>query len=84
MINDLNATSTVDVARAALIAGANKFGVPLNDQTALAKYALANHLGVPLTDEFPFTVNGTNYVGQVWSQAVVYVKIGDWGNVQRT
>ncbi len=84
MINDLNTTPVVDVARAALIAGANKFGVPLNDQTALAKYAIANHLGIPLTDEFPFTANGLNYVGQVWSQAVVYVKVGDWGNVQKT
>ncbi len=84
MINDLGAAPAVDVARAALIAGANKFGVPLNDQTALAKYALANHLGVPLTDEFPFTANGVNYVGQVWSAAVVYVKVGDWSNVQRT
>ncbi len=84
MINDLNTTPGVDVARAALIAGANKFGVPLNDQTALAKYAIANRLGIPLTDEFPFTANGVNYVGQVWSLAVVYVKVGDWGNVQKT
>ncbi len=84
MINDLNAAPVVDVARAALVAGANKFGVPLNDQTALAKYAIANRLGIPLTDEFQFTANGVNYVGQVWSSAVVYVKVGDWGNVQRT
>jgi N-acetyl-anhydromuramyl-L-alanine amidase AmpD len=81
MINDLNVS---DVAHQALIAGANKFGVPLNDQTALAKYALKNHLGVPLTDEFRFAVQGVKYIGQVWSLAVVYVKDGDFNNVMTT
>lgn len=81
MIVDL---SGGDARRAALIAGANKIGVPLNDQSALAKFALQNRLGVPLTDEFQFNVNDAAYLGQVWSQAVVYVKVGDWGNVQRT
>ncbi len=81
MIRDLN-TNTVDVGHQALIAGANKFGIPLNDQAALAKYAIQNHLGIPLTDEYQFTANGTTYVGQVWSKAIVYVKMGDWGNIQ--
>jgi N-acetyl-anhydromuramyl-L-alanine amidase AmpD len=81
MVNDLNVT---DVGHRALLAGANKFGVPLNDQAALANYALQNHLGVPMTDEYQFVVGGVTYVGQVWSLAVVYAKLGDWGNIKTT
>lgn len=81
MIVDL---SGGDARRAALIAGSNKMGVPLNDQSALAKFALSNNLGIPLSDEFQFQVGDVPYLGQVWSLAVVYVKIGDWGNVRRT
>lgn len=81
MVADL---SGGDARRAALIAGANQMGVPLNDQSALAKFALQNNLGIPLSDEFQFAVGGVPYLGQVWSLAVVYVKIGDWGNVRRT
>ncbi len=81
MLADLNGG---DARRAALLAGANKLGIPLNDQSALAKFALQNNLGVPLSDEFQFQVGATPYLAQVWSQAVVYVKIGDWGNPQRT
>lgn len=73
-----------EVARAALIAGANQLGISLNDQAALARYAIQNRLGVPLTNEFQFAVGDNQYVGQVWSQAVVFVKVGDWANVQRT
>lgn len=81
MLADLNGG---DARRAALLAGANKIGVPLNDQSALAKFALQNNLGIPLSDEFPFNVGGVSYIGQVWSSAVVYVKVGDFGNVMRT
>lgn len=81
MIADLNGG---DARRAALIAGSNKIGIPLNDQSALAKFALQNNLGIPLSDEFQFKVGDIPYIGQVWSQAVVYVKVGDFGNVQRT
>jgi N-acetyl-anhydromuramyl-L-alanine amidase AmpD len=81
LIADLNGG---DARRTAFIAGANQLGVALNDQSALAKFALQNNLGVPLSDEFQFNVGDIPYLGQVWSQAVVYVKIGDWGNVRRT
>ncbi len=81
LLADLNGG---DARRAALIAGANKIGVPLNDQSALAKFALQNNLGIPLSDEFQFKVGEVSYIGQVWSQAVVYVKVGDFGNVMRT
>ncbi len=74
--------SMSETAQRALIAGANRFGIPLNDQAALAKYAIQKKLGIPLTDEFKFTVNNVDYVGQVWSQATLYVKVGDWNNVQ--
>jgi len=73
-----------DARRAALVAGANQLGIPLNDQSALAKFALQNRLGIPLSDEFQFKLGDVPYLAQVWSQAVVYVKVGDWGNVQKT
>lgn len=85
MIADLQTgPSGRDARRAALIAGANRMGVPLNDQSALAKFALGSNLGIPLSDEFQFQVDNVPYLGQVWSLAVVYVKMGDWGNVKRT
>lgn len=81
MVADLNGG---DARRVALLTGANKLGIPLNDQSALAKFALANNLGIPLSDEFQFRVGQAAYIGQVWSGAVVYVKVGDFGNVMRT
>src|SRR5581483_2904969 len=80
MIADLAGAGT---PRAALIAGANQFGVPLNDQTGLARYALENRLGIPLTDEFQFKTEGVTYIGQVWSLAVVYVAASG-GPIMRT
>ncbi len=79
MIRDL--TSMPSLPRAALIAGANKFGIPLNDQAALGKFALTNKLGIPLTDEFRFSYQGITYIGQVWSLGVVYAKDGDFAHV---
>ncbi|MBI4788182.1 MAG: N-acetylmuramoyl-L-alanine amidase [Chloroflexi bacterium] len=79
MINDLSALPTQ--ARTALLAGANRFGIPLNDQAALAKFAIANKLGIPLTDEFRFTYQDTVYVGQVWSLGVVYAKDGEFDRI---
>ena len=79
MIQDL--ANLPNLPKTALIQGANKFGVPLNDQTALAKFAIANKLGIPLTDEFRFTYEGMQYVGQVWSLGVVYAKDGQFDRI---
>ncbi len=77
----LDVTRLPSLPRLALISGANKFGVPLNDTTALARFALANKLGIPLTDEFTFYYQDKKYIGQVWSLGVVYVKDGDFDHV---
>lgn len=67
--------------RTALVQGSNKFGVPLNDKAALAQFAMANKLGIPLTDEFRFTYQSVQYIGQVWSLGVVYCKDGEFDRI---
>lgn len=56
--------------------------MPINDTAALYRYAQRKNLGYPQTDEFTFNVGATVYVGQVFNLGIVYVKKGDWGNVQ--
>jgi hypothetical protein len=56
--------------------------MPINTAGALYKFALANNLGYPQTDEFEFPFGADTYVGQVYNLGIVYVKKGDWGNVQ--
>jgi N-acetyl-anhydromuramyl-L-alanine amidase AmpD len=58
--------------------------VPINTDSALYKFALAQNLGYPQTDEYPFTVGTDSYIGQVYNLGIVFVKKGDWGNVQWT
>ena len=62
------------------VAVAHKPWMPINDQSALYKFALRNNLGYPQTDEFEFVVGADTYVGQVYNLGIVYVKKGDWGN----
>jgi hypothetical protein len=54
----------------------------INTQSALYKFAQANNLGNPQTNEFQFPVVSDTYIGQVYNFGIVYVKPGDWGNVQ--
>lgn len=58
--------------------------MPINDQAALYKFAQTKNLGYPQTDEFTVTVNGADYIAQVFNLGIVYVKVGDWGNVKWT
>lgn len=67
---------------AAKIALANTFGIPLNTEAALAKFAVERKLGIPLTDEIEFQWKGETYVGQMWSGGSVFCKKGDFGNIQ--
>jgi hypothetical protein len=71
----------LDLGIAAKVALANTFGVPLNLEAALAKYAVEHNLGIPLTDEMEFQYQGTTYVAQMWSGGAVYCKKGDFGNI---
>jgi hypothetical protein len=56
---------------------------PINTGAALYKYAQAEKMGYPQSDEFPFTADSADYIGQVYSGGIVYVKKGDWGNCHR-
>lgn len=58
--------------------------MPLNSAAALYLFGEQQKLGYPQTDEFPFTFEGVEYVGQVWNLGIVYVKRGDWQNCHWT
>ncbi|OQY84995.1 MAG: hypothetical protein B6D41_14875 [Chloroflexi bacterium UTCFX4] len=70
-----------DLGVAAKIALANTYGIPLNTEAALAKFAIEKKLGIPLTDEIEFQWQGASYVGQMWSGGAVFCKQGDFGNI---
>ena len=72
------ATSVQD----AILAAAKKLTwMPINTDGALYKFAQKQNLGYPQTDEFEFAYSNAVYVGQVYNLGIVYVKKGDWGNV---
>lgn len=56
--------------------------MPINTGAALYTFAQENKLGYPQTDEFRFTFNAVQYIGQVFNEGIVYVKDGDWANVK--
>jgi len=59
----------------------NASGIPWNPMAAFPKYAREHDLGNPQTEEFDFAYKGINYRGQGFSGAIVYCKVGDWGNL---
>jgi hypothetical protein len=72
-----------DPVATAVATEAKKFTwMPINTDAALYKFAQANNLGYPQTDEFTFTHDNADYLGQVFNRGIVFVKKGDWGNVQ--
>jgi hypothetical protein len=70
------------VATAAIAKAKTLTWMPTNDQAALYRFAQQNNLGYPQTDKFAFACNNESYIGQVFNLGIVYVKKGDWGNVQ--
>jgi murein DD-endopeptidase MepM/ murein hydrolase activator NlpD len=56
--------------------------MPVNNTAALWKFAQANGLQDQQTDEIAFTYNGIPYLAQVFNKGIVYVKVGDWGNIK--
>ena len=72
------------VPAAALAAAKQLTWMPINTDAALYKFAQANNLGYPQTDEFTFTFENAEYLGQVFNLGIVFVKQGDWGNVRWT
>ncbi len=63
-------------------ANAAKPWMPVNNTAALWRFAQANGLQDQQTDEIPFTYNGAQYIAQVFNKGIVYVKVGDWGNIK--
>jgi N-acetylmuramoyl-L-alanine amidase CwlA len=60
----------------------NAAGILYNPRAAFPKYARKHNLGNPETPEFDFTYKGVRYRGQGYSNAIVFAKVGDWGNVK--
>lgn len=55
--------------------------MPVNNTAALWKYAKLNGLQDQQSDEIHFTYKGSDYIAQVFNLGIVYVKVGDWGNI---
>lgn len=56
--------------------------MPVNNGAALWNYAKANGLQDQQTDEMSVSINGTEYLLQVFNLGIVYAKVGDWGNIK--
>lgn len=77
-----NAPQTLEQA---VGAAAQKYTwMPINTDAALYRYAQAHNLGYPQTDEFELAFGSDTFVAQVYNLGIVYVKKGDWGNINWT
>lgn len=56
--------------------------MPVNNAGALWNFAKANGLQDQQTDEIKTTINGQEYLLQVFNLGIVYAKQGDWGNIK--
>lgn len=63
-------------------ADASKPWMPVNNGAALWNFAKANGLQDQQTDELELTYKGEKYLCQVFNLGIVYVKVGDWGNIR--
>lgn len=80
---DANAASVSPEELAAIQAAAReREWLPINDESALFRFAQAHNLGCPQTDEFQFAVGADLYLGQVFNLGIDFVKQGDWDNIQ--
>jgi hypothetical protein len=68
--------------QAVLAAAKSVSWMPVNNTAALWKFAKAHGLQDQQTDELPMTFQGENYIVQVFNLGIVYVKVGDWGNIK--
>jgi hypothetical protein len=75
-------TDAASTARAFVLSALN---IVVNPDAALYKKAKALNLGRPVTNEiYGVLVGGSRYVVQGFEKGILYVKEGDWGNVQQT
>lgn len=63
-------------------ANAAKPWLPVNNGAALWIFAKANGLQDQQSDELELTWKGEKYLCQVFNLGIVYVKVGDWGNIK--
>lgn len=56
--------------------------MPVNNGAALWNFAKANGLQDQQTDEMTVTINGQDYLLQVFNLGIVYARVGDWGNIK--
>lgn len=67
----------------AVLAAANSNPwMPVNNQAALWQYAKSHGLQDQQTDELNMNYNSEAYLVQVFNLGIVYVKVGDWGNIK--
>ncbi len=67
----------------AVMAAVNKVPwMPVNNTAALWRFAKANGLQDQQTDELPMNYQGNSYIVQVFNLGIVYVQVGDWGNIK--
>lgn len=78
--NNVGAGQTLE--QAALAAAQSKPWMPVNNQAALWQFAKIHGLQDQQTDELSLNYNGETYIAQVFNLGIVYVKAGDWGNIQ--
>ena len=76
------AHSAAEMARQKVTEAAAKTkSININMDTALWQASQARNLGEVRTDEIRFEFDGKLYVAQGFSEGIVYVADGDWGNV---
>lgn len=71
-----------DVSEAILQKAKSVPWMPVNNGGALWNFAKANGLQDQQTDELSVTVNGQEYLLQVFNLGIVYARMGDWGNIK--
>lgn len=71
-----------DVPTAILEKAKSVTWMPVNNGAALWNFAKANGLQDQQTDEMTVTINGEEYLLQVFNLGIVYAQVGDWGNIK--
>lgn len=60
----------------------NAAGIAFNPRAAFPRYAREHNLGTPQTPEFDFSYKGVNYRGQGFNGAILFARVGDWGDIR--
>ena len=81
---DESMRATVEAAVQAKVAAARNAGsIPFNPDSALYRTADSMGLGDMKTDEVRVEQDGETYIAQGYSEGILWVCDGDWGNIQK-